>query len=238
MAARSPQHDGAGWFTTPAQVNHRRYEALRAFFVDGLTCQQAADRFGYTRWAMVNLVREWRAGRLELFAPTRKPGPPPGVAPAKDRARGRVIGLRRQGLSTSEISARLAAEGTPLNRTSVAEILTEEGFGRLLRGPQPDQSSSPATAGRDTRLPRAQVIDFGTWPEQLDTTRAGLLLAIPDLVSLDLPALAAAAGYPGTRVIPAVSWLLSLLALKLTRTRRVSHVDDLLADPAAALFAG
>src|SRR6266508_3131780 len=63
MAARSPQHDGAGWFTAPAQVNHRRYEALRAFFVDGLTYQQAADRFGYTRWAMVNLVREWRAGR-------------------------------------------------------------------------------------------------------------------------------------------------------------------------------
>lgn len=25
----------------------------RAFFVDGLTYQQAADRFGYTRWAMV-----------------------------------------------------------------------------------------------------------------------------------------------------------------------------------------
>jgi hypothetical protein len=57
---------------------------------------------------------------------------------------------------------------------------------------------------------------------------AGLLPAIPDLVALDLPALAAAAGYPGTRVIPAASWLLSLLALKLTATRRVSHVDDLL----------
>jgi hypothetical protein len=52
MTARSPQHEGAGWFTTPAQVNHRRYEALRAFFVDGLTYQQAADRFGYTRWVM------------------------------------------------------------------------------------------------------------------------------------------------------------------------------------------
>jgi hypothetical protein len=67
---------------------------------------------------------------------------------------------------------------------------------------------------------------------------AGLLLAIPDLVALDLPALAAAAGYPGTRVIPAASWLLSLLALKLTATRRVSHVDDLLTDPAPALLAG
>jgi transposase len=160
MTARPPQRDGAGWFTTPAQVNHRRYEALRAFFVDGLTYQQAADRFGYTRWAMVNLVREHRAGRLQLFAPPRKPGPPPGVAPAKDRARGRVIQLRRQGLSTYEISARLAAEGTPLNRTSVGEILAEEGFGRLLRGPQPDQSTSPATPGRDTRLPRAAVLDF------------------------------------------------------------------------------
>src|SRR6266511_2915759 len=197
MAARSPQHDGAGWFTAPAQVNHRRYEALRAFFVDGLTYQQAADR-----------------------------------------VRGRVIGLRRQGLSTYEISARLAAEQTPLNRTSVAEILAEEGFGRLLRGPAPAESTSPATPGRDTRLPRAQVIDVGAWPQRLDTTRAGLLLMLPDLVALDLAGLVRTAGYPATRVIPAVSWLLSLLALKLTRTRRVSHVDDLLADPAAGLLAG
>ena len=82
------------------------------------------------------------------------------------------------------------------------------------------------------------MIDFAAWPDRLESARAGLLLVIPDLVNLDLPALAATAGYPGTRVIPAVSWLLSLLALKLTRTRRVSHVDDLLADPAAALLAG
>jgi hypothetical protein len=31
----------SGWFTAPAQVNHPRYKALRAFFVDGLTYQQA-----------------------------------------------------------------------------------------------------------------------------------------------------------------------------------------------------
>jgi len=238
VTARSPQHDEAEWFTTPAQVNHRRYEALRAWFVDGLTYQQAADRFGYTRWAMINLVREWRAGKLELFAPPRKPGPPPGLAPAKERVRGRVIQLRRQGLSTYEISARLATEQTPLNRTSVAELLAEEGFGRLLRGPAPAESSSPATAGRDTRLPRVKVIDVGAWPRQLDTTRAGLLLVLPDLVALDLPGLIRRAGYPATRVIPATCWLLALLALKLTRARRVSHVDDLLADPAAGLLAG
>jgi transposase len=239
MAAGSPQPESTGWFTAPKQVNHRRYEALRAFYVDGLTHAQAGERFGYTRWAMVNLVREYRAGKLDLFAPARKPGPAPGVAPAKDRARARVIELRRQGLSTSEISTRLGAEGTPLNRTSVGEILTEEGFGRLLRHPDPVASISPATPGRDTRLPRTSRLDLATWPPTVETGKAGLLLLLPDLLGIDLPRLVRQAGYPGTRVVPALSWLLSLLALKLTRTRRVSHVDDLLlSDPAAALFAG
>ena len=219
-------------------MNQRRYEALRAYFVDGLTYEQAGERLGYTRWAMINLVREHRAGKLELFAPPRRPGPAPGTAPAKDAARGRVTGLRRQGLSTYEISARLAAEGTPLNRTGVGEILAGEGFGRLIRRPEPAESVSAATPGRDTTLPRAKVTDWDAWPDRVDTTRAGLLLVLPDLAALALPALAARAGYPGTTVIPAASWLLSLLALKLTRTRRVSHVDDLLSDPAAALLAG
>ena len=57
---------------------------------------------------------------------------------------------------------------------------------------------------------------------------------MPELVALDLPALVVAAGYPGTAAIPAVNYLLGLLALKLTGIRRASHVDD----PAAALFVG
>lgn len=37
------------------------------------------DDFGragrlHTRWAMINLARDYRAGKLELFAPPRKPG--------------------------------------------------------------------------------------------------------------------------------------------------------------------
>jgi len=118
-----------------------------------------------------------------------------------------------------EISARLCAEGTPLNSTGVGQILAEEGFGRLLRDPARRQHQ-PATAGRDTRLPRAAVIDFAALPDRADTRLPGLLLAIPDLVSLDLPTLITAAGYPGTSVIPVVPWLLSLLPLKLTGTRR------------------
>lgn len=90
-------------------------------------------------------------------------------------------------------------------------------------------------------LPRARALepdDYTDLTTDRPTRVAGLLLAVPDLLALDLPALAQAAGYPGTRDIPAVSYMLSLLALKLTGTRRVSHVHDVAADPAAALFTG
>jgi hypothetical protein len=227
---------GSEFFTAPAQPNQRRYEALRAYFVERISVAQAGARVGYTRASMASLLRDFRAGKIQIFAPPAKPGPK--SAPAKDRARARVLALRREGLSVYEISSRLRAEATPLNRTGVGQILAEEGFGRLLRSPEPQASTSPGTAGRDTRLPRASVIDFAAFPTHADTSLAGLLLMIPDLVALDLPALVAKAGYPGTAAIPATSRILSLLALKLTATRRVSHVDDLLADPASALFAG
>ena len=237
MTAKPAPHR-RGWeaFARPAQINQRRYEAVRAYMLEGAPLAEAATRFGYTPSALASLVRDFRAGKLALFADPGKPGRK--SAPKKDAARGRVIELRRQGLSVHEISTRLAAQGRPLNRTGVGQILAEEGFGRLLRHPEPGASISPATAGRDTKLPRAKVIDLAAFPAPAITRLAGLLLAIPDLVALDLPALARKAGYPGTKAIPSVSWLLSLLALKLTATRRVSHVDDLLDDPATALFAG
>jgi transposase len=236
MSAKPAPRRGWEAFARPSQIGQRRYEAVRAYVYEGAPLAEAAARFGYSPSALASLVRDFRAGKLALFAEPGRPGRK--SAPKKDAARGRVVELRRQGLSVHEISTRLAAEGQPLNRTGVGQILAEEGFGRLLRHPEPEASSSPATAGRDTKLPPAKVIDFAAFPAAASTRLAGLLLAVPDLVALDLPALARAAGYPGTRVIPAVSWLLSLLALKLTATRRVSHVDDLLDDPASALFAG
>src|SRR5258708_4674494 len=235
MTAKPAPRRGWEAFAQPAQASRRRYEAVRAYLLDGAPLAETATRFGYTPPTLASLVRDFRAGKLALFADPGKPGRK--SAPKKDAARGRVIELRRQGLSAYEISTRLAAEGSPLNRTGVGQILAEEGFGRLLRHPEPEASISRATAGRDTNLPRAKVIDFAAFPERADTRLAGLLLAVPDLVALDLPALARAAGYPSTKVIPAASWLLSLLALKLTATRPVSHVADLLDDPASALFA-
>ncbi len=89
-------------------VNQARCEALFSRFAGFRAGQFVPDgqiqasyghdvrgRFGYTRWAMINLVRDHRAGKLELFAQQRKPGPAPGTAPARERVRGQVVKLRQ-----------------------------------------------------------------------------------------------------------------------------------------------
>jgi len=198
--------------------------------VEGLSAAEVAARFGYTTAAFESVVRDFRAGDRDFFV-VRRPGPK--VAPGKEAARARIVELRRAGHSIDEIAVALRAEGNPLNRTGISEVVTEEGFERLWRRPEPARG-----APRRELLSRAKVIDFDELPARCDSKLAGLLLAVPELVALDLPAVVATAGYPGTRHIPAVSSVLSLLALKLTGVRRVSHVDDLAADPAAGLFAG
>jgi transposase-like protein len=226
----TPIRPGGEYFLSPANAQQRRYEALRAYLLEGASREDAAARFGYTPQTLASLVRDFRAGHLEFFGPralARR------RSPAKERARARIVELRQAGHSAIEISAALKAEGMALNRTGVAEVLAEEGFERLATRPYRER-----VLPRRGELPRTGTIDFAALPGVCDTRVAGLFLAVPDLVALDLPDIVKAAGYPGTRTVPALSSILSLLALKLIGMRRVSHVDDIAADPGAALFAG
>jgi transposase-like protein len=231
QSARAPQpRSGGEFFAQPADPTQRRYEALRAYLFEGRSAAEVAHAFGYTRETLNSLVRDFRAGRREFFLSAR---PGPKRAPLKERAHGRIVELRAAGHSIDEIALVLGREGIALNRTGIAEVIAEEGFGRLWRRPEALRG-----APRREQLPRAGVIDFEQWPARVATKHAGLLLCTCDLVALDLPGIVKAAGYPGTTVIPALSSILSLLALKLASIRRTSHVEDLATDHGAALFAG
>jgi len=75
----------------PSAPAQRRYEALRAYFVDEVSAAQVAERFGYSTATVQQLAAELRAGRTDFFR-SSKPGPQraaqgrddprPGVAPA------------------------------------------------------------------------------------------------------------------------------------------------------------
>lgn len=61
---------------------------------------------------------------------------------------------------------------------------------------------------------------------------------LPLLARLGFDHLIRQAGYPGSRMVPAASAVLSLLALKLLDKERRSHIDDFNFDEALGLFAG
>ena len=208
----------------------RRYEALRAYFVEDATAAQVAARFGYAPSTVVAMVRDFTPAAGEFFI-ERRPGP--RVAPAKVAARDEVLRLRAAGHSVTEITHALALTPTPLNRTGVWELLVAEGYERL--GPR-----APTERGAPTRdhPPRVRVMRWPERPVSVSSDYAGAMLLLPALVALDLPGAVAAAGFPGTREVPALSSVLSLLALKSIGRRRVSHVDDVCTDPALATFAG
>ncbi|MGH9247883.1 MAG: hypothetical protein ACRD29_26930, partial [Acidimicrobiales bacterium] len=127
QSARSAR-SGDGFFARPADATQRRYEALRAYLHEGRPAGDVARHFGYAPDTLHAMVREFRAGRRDFFV-VAKPGPK--TAPGKQAARARIVELRRAGHSIDEIATALAREGTPLNRTGIAEVVAEEGFARL-----------------------------------------------------------------------------------------------------------
>lgn len=231
MALRS----GHEQFTRPSQPNQRRYEALRAYFVEGVSAAEAAARLGYTRASVEALVRDYRKGRLgELFMAPRSG---PKRQPKKDAARELAIKLRRERHGIEEIVCELGRAGTPLSRTAVWEVLSEEGLSRM-----PTLPAAPEPPSQPERLaaPKVRALADDDWPLQgaIQTQHAGLFLLLPELVELDLPGLVGAAGWPSTSQLAAIRSVLSLLALKLSGRRRRSHVRGVVHDPALGVFCG
>ena len=155
------RRERAAFFTAPTDVAQRRYEALRAYFVEDASAAVVAERFGYAPSTVVAMVRDFTPEAGEFFL-DRRPGP--RVAPAKLAAREQVLRLRAAGHSVTEITHALAVTATPLNRTGVWELLAEEGHERLAPR-APSQRGAPA---RDDP-PRTRVL---RWPEQSVRCRA------------------------------------------------------------------
>ena len=226
-----PARPGHEQFTRPRSPSQRRYEALRAYFVEGASAEQVARRFGYARGSVERLVHDHRQSRLPpLFA---DPRPGPKRQPKKERARSLALELRRAGRSLEEIVQALVAAGAPLSRTALWELLSEAGLARL------EQPARPAPAPPAAAL-KVRALAGEQWPSEgsLSSEHAGLFLLVPELVALELPALVQAARYPGTRQLSALHSILALLCLKLSGRRRRSHVSDVVHDRSLGLLCG
>ena len=221
---------GGEYFTSPDDPAQRRYEALRTYFVDGESAEEAGARFGYSRATVYQMATDLRAGRVEFFV-SSKPGPkgPRKTATLRDR----VLAMRAQDKSVKEIADALSAEGIPISHQSVWVIVSSEGLSRLP--PRARRGHGPPPR---TEAVRASPLEL--WPAgaSMDCAHAGLFVLFPAMVELGVDQVIAAGGYPSTSVLSSWHSMASLLTLKLLRAGRVHHATGLAADEALGLAVG
>jgi transposase len=216
----------------PTNSTHRQYEALRAYFVEGLSSAEAAKRFGYTPGSFRVLCHDFRKNpQREFFQP---PAKGPQAAPKVDRLQDEVIGLRKQNLSIYDISRTLENSGKILSPAAISTILKEQGFARLPRR----RDEERPTGVRPEKAPIADVHRLDLSPRRFRTRFGGLFLFFPYLARIPFDRLLADAGFPGSKMIPAGHAMRALLALKLFGNARHSHVMSDVLDEGLALFSG
>jgi hypothetical protein len=222
------------FFLAPEATRQRQYEALRAYFLDGLLAAQVAARFAYTTAAFRSLCHQFRYDPVFRAGFFQTPRPGPRQAPTRDRVRELALAMRKQNLSVYDIQRELAAAGHAISINSLSLLLREEGFARLPR--RRDDERPPTVKPEAAAV--ADIRTLSLVPRAFSTRLGGLFFFVPLMRGLRLPDVVAQAELPGSLMIPAEQAVRTLLALKLIGTERKSHIMDLVDDQGIALFAG
>jgi transposase len=70
----STEVDLDDYFKKPVSPRQKQYETIRAIAIDRNSVEDTAKRFGYKACTVYSLLRDAKAGRIELF-PVVKKGP-------------------------------------------------------------------------------------------------------------------------------------------------------------------
>lgn len=222
------------FFTNPTHDWQRRYEALRASFVERLPARVVADRYGYSPGYVHLLRHHFRHGKIDFSEPVPEGSKRRRKVDAATRKRIRLC--REKHLSAGQIAELLSEEGIELSVRTVERVLREEGFEKLPRR----TGLQIGMTVRGTEVPESShvVTIDDREGEEFPSDAAGIFLFAPFLAQLGVDKILHAAKLPGTKTLPAMNYFLSFLALKLMGTERFAHAGDHGFDPGLGLFAG
>ena len=238
--------DLAQVFLDPANSAQRRYEMLRACFVDNEPLQAVAERFGYSYGTVRNLCSEFRRNPTPaFFMPAqrgKKKDPENASTPTRrktsealqQRTRSILSMRAEKNLSAVEIAATLRQKGQRVSDSTVMRTLRLSGVAKLHRRTLQQRLDAPVPQ----RAAVANYRKLDLAPRQFQTDFGGLFLFVHDLARLQLDTLLMRSKMPGSQGIPAGCAVRALLALKLWGLRRSAHVMAEVLDPGLALFAG
>jgi transposase len=229
--------DLARLFQQPDSPAQRRYELCRAYFLEGSTAEQLAQRFQLHVGTVRAVVHDFaRDPDIDTFFATEQFGRK--TAPKRQAIHERAAALRCQGATLADIHATLQREGFDVSQSYLFRVLRRAGLTETRNrrpAPQPGEFARDGSVVPDVADVRVLSLEHG---RRFSTKVAGLFLFLPMLLDLDLPAAVATAELPGSEQIPPLQALLALLTPKLLGKRRVSHISDLCHDEGAGMFAG
>jgi len=222
------------YFLYPAHDWQRRYEALRASFVERLSAKIIAERFGYSTSYIHLLRHQFIRGKIDFSEPV-----PEGKTVRRrvdSKIRLKICNWREHRLSAGEITQLLSEEGVELSVRTVERVLAEEGFTKLPRRSR--LKLGLTVKGAKVPAVSEAITVSAVTGKHVDCEAAGVFLFAPFIEKLNISNIVKQAGLPGTRMIPATSYLLSFLALKLIGNERYAHMGDHGFDAGLGLFAG
>lgn len=227
------------YFVNPCNVLHRQYEALRAFFYEGIPAKRVAKEFGYTVSTLYSLARDFKNTLKdkiyeEPFFKVNTQGRRP-----KDITgdiKNLIVALRKQHLSVPDIKALLDTQKYKISERYVFSVIKKEGFARLPRRDIKERDETRININE--KLPAAKSEELQLDPEQFSTENSiGILCFLPYIKEYGLDVIIQKSLYPETKAINKFSSILSFLALKLSNIRRYSADDLWCMDRAMGLFA-
>jgi len=130
------------YFQNPKEPAQKRYEALRAYFLESLTQKEAAKRAGYSISTFQSLISNFQNGKVEFFV---KPQYVPNRRQASDFIHERIVSLRKSGHSVYEIKDIISKEGFSTSIQTINRIIKDEGFSKLPRRTRENLASQKRT---------------------------------------------------------------------------------------------
>lgn len=221
------------YFLEPTTTDHKRYEALRAYFLEDITQKEVAERFGYKFNTFQALVRDFRSGKI-IFFPEKKPGPK--KRRTSEIITEKIVAKRKQNMSIYDIQETLKEDGYLIGTNTISRILRDEGFLKLLRRVEQERGLTK----KRTLIPlKAKQMDFvALCDEKFDCQVAGVYYFIPYMMQIGIDNLILKNSFPKTSQLSSLNSVFSILTLKLIGQERLSQINNLSFDRGFGFFAG
>lgn len=221
------------FFQNPKNPQQRQYDALRDYYLNGLTQKKIAEKYGYATTSFQTIVRDFKKQKI-VFFPQKKRSP--RKKQISDSIVERIVDLRKKNHSITEIQDILKQDGHSWSIDTIGRVLRDEGFAKLPRRTDEVRGLSK----KRTLIPKkATALEFDNIDNyQFECQVGGIYYFIPYILQTGLYDLISTSSFPGTSKLSQVNSIFSILALKLIGHERLSKVSSYNHDTGFGFFAG